>query len=78
MKGLFQLDGWLRRPLRRLQAASALHYAHRCGIVHRDIKPENVVFVSFASTRIKASWGFEFGTGDRCEMDGVRIEKTVW
>ncbi|CAJ1376041.1 unnamed protein product [Effrenium voratum] len=40
------------------QAASALHYAHRCGIVHRDIKPENVVFVSFASTRIKViDWG---------------------
>ncbi|CAJ1330426.1 unnamed protein product, partial [Effrenium voratum] len=47
-----------RTKQRSRTAASALHYAHSCGIVHRDVKPENLVFVSFASTRIKViDWG---------------------
>jgi serine/threonine protein kinase len=38
------------------QAASALAYAHRQGIVHRDIKPSNLLFDETGTV-----WGTDFG-----------------
>lgn len=34
-----------------IQLASALHYAHKNGVVHRDIKPSNIIFSSTSNNK---------------------------
>src|SRR5918996_2396172 len=34
------------------EAAQALHYAHRHGVVHRDIKPENILLTADGNTLV--------------------------
>jgi eukaryotic-like serine/threonine-protein kinase len=46
-----------------LQVASAIHYAHRRGIVHRDIKPENVMVGTFGEVYV-VDWGLALALRD--------------
>jgi eukaryotic-like serine/threonine-protein kinase len=49
-----------------LQAAEALHYAHRQGVLHRDIKPGNLILDS--SSRV---WVTDFGLAKVIDLNGI-------
>ena len=52
------------------QAADALAYAHREGIVHRDIKPANLILVGERTVKI-ADFGLAKQTGTSLTTDGA-------
>ena len=54
------------------QAARALAYAHRCGVVHRDVKPANLILDQAGTVRVT-----DFGlaavlTGQKADDEGAR------
>lgn len=49
-----------------LQAAEALHYAHKQGVLHRDIKPANLLLDS--SSRV---WITDFGLAKVIDLNGI-------
>jgi serine/threonine-protein kinase len=52
---------WNLRTL--MQVASAVHFAHRRGIVHRDIKPENIMVGEHGEVYV-LDWGIAVATTD--------------
>jgi serine/threonine protein kinase len=46
------------------QVGSALHYAHKRGVIHRDLKPENVLFTDHGEALL-ADFGIAFLLGSR-------------
>jgi hypothetical protein len=52
---------WNLRTL--MQVASAVHFAHRRGIVHRDIKPENIMVGEHGEVYV-LDWGIAVATKD--------------
>ncbi len=56
---------WHLRTL--MQVCSAVHFAHRRGIVHRDIKPENIMVGEFGEVYV-LDWGIAVALTD----DGTR------
>ncbi len=55
-----------------IQAATALHYAHECGVVHRDIKPSNLM----VDARNKL-WITDFGLARIQDSPGVTLTGDV-
>jgi eukaryotic-like serine/threonine-protein kinase len=54
-----------------LDAARALEYAHRHGVVHRDIKPENLLLTSDGSTLVA-----DFGVARALTPNGEQLTQT--
>ncbi|MBS2016146.1 MAG: protein kinase [Deltaproteobacteria bacterium] len=52
---------WHLRTL--MQVCSAIHFAHKRGIIHRDIKPENVMVGEFGEVYV-LDWGIAVATHD--------------
>ncbi len=48
-----------------VQAALALHYAHKQGVLHRDVKPANLIFDG------EAVWVADFGLAKLANTDGL-------
>jgi serine/threonine-protein kinase len=53
------------------EAARALEYAHRHGVVHRDIKPENILLTADGSTLVA-----DFGIARALAAEGDRLTET--
>ncbi|HEY9505720.1 MAG TPA: serine/threonine-protein kinase, partial [Gemmatimonadales bacterium] len=53
------------------EAARALEYAHKHGIVHRDIKPENILLTADGSTLVA-----DFGIARALAAEGDRLTQT--
>jgi TolB-like protein/Tfp pilus assembly protein PilF len=53
-----------------LEAADALDYAHRHGVVHRDIKPENILLTD------RHALVADFGIGKALGVEGVQLTET--
>lgn len=46
-----------------MQVCSAIHFAHRRGIIHRDIKPDNIMIGEFGEVYV-LDWGIAVATKD--------------
>jgi serine/threonine-protein kinase len=53
------------------EAARALEYAHKHGVVHRDIKPENILLTADGSTLVA-----DFGIARALAAEGERLTET--
>ncbi len=65
---------WQRIARFGIQAAGAMHYAHRQGVLHRDIKPANLLLASDESGEHEHVWITDFGLALAMESDAERSE----
>lgn len=65
---------WQRIARFAIQAAAAMHYAHRQGVLHRDIKPANLLLASDESGEHEHVWITDFGLALALESDAERSD----